>query len=247
VTVEEGRLETAAFCREIETYLCRKNDGHLIRVTGPSFDLVAAWAAQGVPLKVAFGGIDRYFERYYRKGARRRPVRIDFCEADVLDAFDDWRRAVGIAGPLSLEKESGDGTATDDADRRRRESLPAHLERAVTRLTAARVNGRLGSQFDDTIDRVACELDRARANARGLRGEARQALLDRLSALDIELLAVARSALAEADRDAMIQDADEEVIAFRDRMDADRFARVRDLALTRLIRERLGLPVLTFL
>ena len=25
------------FCREIETYLCRKNDGHLIRVVGPSF------------------------------------------------------------------------------------------------------------------------------------------------------------------------------------------------------------------
>ena len=55
------------------------------------------WANQGIPLKVAEAGIDRYFERYYRKGPRRRPVRIEFCEADVLDAFDDWRRAVGVA------------------------------------------------------------------------------------------------------------------------------------------------------
>jgi len=86
-------LQISDFCREIETYLCRKNDGHLIRVTGPSFDLVAGWAAQGVPLKVAFKGIDRYFERYYAKGPRRRPVKIDFCEADVLDVFDQWRRA----------------------------------------------------------------------------------------------------------------------------------------------------------
>src|SRR5207244_11633728 len=96
----ELRLQPADYCRDIETYLCRKNDGHLIRVVGPSFELVARWAADGVPLKIAFQGIDRYFERYYRRGPRRRPVKIDFCEADVLDAFDEWRRAVGI-GPQS--------------------------------------------------------------------------------------------------------------------------------------------------
>ena len=77
----------ADYCRAIEAYLCRKNDGHLIRIVGPSFEKVCGWAEKGVPIKVAFRGIDRYFERYYAKGARRRPVRIDFCEADVLDVF----------------------------------------------------------------------------------------------------------------------------------------------------------------
>ena len=76
------------YCRAIEAYLCRKNDGHLIRITGAAFEQVQGWAAQGVPLKVAEAGIDRYFDRYYRKGPRRRPVRLEFCEADVLDAFD---------------------------------------------------------------------------------------------------------------------------------------------------------------
>ena len=88
--------EPVDFCREIESYLCQKNDGHLVRVTGPSFDLVSGWAAQGVPLAVAFRGIDRYCERYYAKGPRRRPVRVEFCEADVLDTFDEWRRATGL-------------------------------------------------------------------------------------------------------------------------------------------------------
>ena len=97
VAADDRRSAIADFCREIETYLCRKNDGHLIRVTGPSFDLVSGWAMQGVPLKVAYAGIDRCFERYYAKGPRRRPVRIEFCEADVLDLFDEWRRAVGVA------------------------------------------------------------------------------------------------------------------------------------------------------
>src|ERR687897_546053 len=86
----------ASYVRDIEAYLCRKNDGHLIRIVGPAFEQVSGWAKQGVPLKVACSGIDRYFERYYRKGPRRRPVRIEFCDADVLDAFDDWRRAVGV-------------------------------------------------------------------------------------------------------------------------------------------------------
>ncbi len=85
------------FCRSVEHYLTRKNDGHLVRIVGPSFDRVRGWAESGVPLKVVFAGIDRYFERYYAKGPRRRPVRIDFCEADVLDVFDEWRRAVGLS------------------------------------------------------------------------------------------------------------------------------------------------------
>jgi hypothetical protein len=62
---------------------------------------VTGWANQAVPVKIAEAGIDRYFERYYRKGPRRRPVRIEFCEADVLDAFDEWRRAVGVTRVVS--------------------------------------------------------------------------------------------------------------------------------------------------
>ena len=57
------------YCRQIEAYLCRRNEGHLIRVVGPSFDLVSKWAIDGVPLKVAFQGIDRTVERHARTRA----------------------------------------------------------------------------------------------------------------------------------------------------------------------------------
>src|SRR4029079_4336453 len=89
--------EVAEYCREVESYLCRKNEGHLIRIAGPVFEQVSGWAAQGVPLAVVYRGIDRYCARYYAKGPRRRPVRVEFCEADILSGFDDWRRAVGVA------------------------------------------------------------------------------------------------------------------------------------------------------
>jgi hypothetical protein len=240
IDVAEGRSAIADFCREIETYLCRKNDGHLIRVTGPSFDLVAGWAAQGVPFKVACEGIDRYFERYYRKGPRRRPVKIDFCEADVLDVFDEWRRAVGIpSGPQSSV--SGPQSAVGS-----RQSLPVHLERVVLRLTEARAKGRLGDAFDALIDRVSAELDAARAKAGGLRGETRQALIARLAALDAELLQQARTVLDDATRAELVRDAEKSLAPFRAGMAPDAFARARDGAVDALVRERFKLPAVAF-
>jgi hypothetical protein len=240
IDVAEGRSAIADFCREIETYLCRKNDGHLIRVTGPSFDLVAGWAAQGVPFKVACEGIDRYFERYYRKGPRRRPVKIDFCEADVLDVFDEWRRAVGIP---SSPQSSVSGPQSDVGGR---QSLPVHLERVVLRLTEARAKGMLGDAFDALIDRVSAELDAARAKAGGVRGETRQALIARLAALDGELLQQARTVLDDATRAELVRDAEKSLAPFRAGMAPDAFARARDGAVDALVRERFKLPAVAF-
>ena len=235
-----GTQSVDEYCREIETYLCRKNDGHLIRVVGPSFDLVSAWAERGLPLKVAFRGIDRYFERYYAKGPRRRPVRIDFCEADILDVFDEWLRALGLTAAADSKLSTPDARLSTP-----RSSLPSHLERAVLRLTQARAGGSLGAAFDGVIDRVARELDTARADARGVRGEARQALLKRLIALDAELLEQAKATLDEPTRASLARDAEEELAGFRAAMAPEAFARAREAAIDRLIRERFGLPTIS--
>ena len=232
-------MESAEYCREIETYLCRKNDGHLIRVVGPSFELVSGWAERGVPLKVACRGIDRYFERYYRQGPRRRPVRIDFCEADVLDVFDEWRRAVGLTADGTADRSVDQGTKETKA------SMPAHLERVLLRLSSARARGSLGDAFDGLIDRVSSELDAARAKAGGLRGPARQALLERLAVLDAEVLQTARASLDEPTASALGRDADEELAGFRTTMAPDTYARVREAAIDRLVRERFGLPTVS--
>ncbi len=237
VDVADRQSAVADFCRQIETYLCRKNDGHLIRVTGPSFDLVAGWAAQGVPFKVACEGIDRYFERYYRKGPRRRPVKIDFCEADVLDVFDEWRRAVGLA------KQTESPTPNRES---RQPSLPAHLERVLLRLTEARATGTLGDVFDALIDRAAAELDAARAKAGGLRGGVRQTLIARLAELDAALLQQARAALDEATRETLMREADQSLSPFRAGMAPDVFERARDGAIDALVRERFRLPQIAY-
>lgn len=252
VAADDRRAAIADFCREIETYLCRKNDGHLIRVTGPSFDLVASWAVQGVPLKVACAGIDRCFERYYRKGPRRRPVKIDFCEADVLDVFDEWCRAIGIVTSVTRpdqsewSNESPSPQSPSPQSAGSRHSLPAHLERVVLRLSEARARGALGPAFDTLIDGAAAELEVARAKAGGVRGEARRELIGRLAALDMELLQQARALLDEPTRAALANEVAGSLAPFRAGMTPESFARAREQALDALVRERLQLPQISY-
>jgi hypothetical protein len=228
-------VEPAEYCREIETYLCRKNEGHLIRIVGPVFEKVTGWAAQGVPLAVAFRGIDKYCDRYYAKGPRRRPVRVEFCEADVLELFDDWRRAVGVSGLNDADK------FTD----RRRDSLTAHLDRAIARLTALRARHGPGA-LADRIDETVRELDRMKASAKPARGEARAAMIDRLTVLDAALLDLARAELGDVARSALQGKAEAEIAPFAARMPADAHADAVEAAFARLLRESAGLPSLSY-
>ena len=248
-------MDTGAYCREIETYLCRKNDGHLIRVVGPSFEIVSRWAEQGVPLKVAYAGIDRYFERYYRKGPRRRPVKIDFCEADVLGVFAEWRRALGlVVAPTNPESptssipshQSPQSPTPNPQPPPPRSSLPAHLERVLLRLSSSRARGTLGDAFDTLLDRVSAELDEAKARAGGVRGEARHALVERLAAIDGDVLQVARASLDADATAALGREVDADLAAFRTTMTADAYARAHEAAIDRLVRDRFGLPVIRF-
>ena len=225
------------YCRQVEAYLCRKNDGHLIRIVGPAFEQVCGWATRGVPVTVAMRGIDRYFDRYYAKGPRRRPVRIEFCEADILDVFDEWRRALGIAAT------AGDADASSPHDRRH-ESLPAHLERVIARLTALRAGD--DRSLDATLDKIVGEIDTARASARGLRGETRQMLLARLRDMDLALLDAARVQCDAQTMAALVAEAEADLEAFRSRMAPEAYEQSRRAAVDRLLRERRKLPIIAF-
>ena len=253
MTVPEADEAPEVYCRAIESHLCRKNDGHLVRIVGPAFEQVCGWATRGVPLKVAMRGIDRYFERYYAKGPRRRPVRIDFCEADVMDVFDEWKRAVGVgtlasdfSGSSGAAETGGDNGAAgaEDGGGRRHGSLPLHLERVMARLTTLRTGS--GGSLDIAIEAAVRELDTVRGGARSLRGEARQALLERLQALDAALLEAARRDYDEAALRELAAEADAELAPFRARMPQPAYEQSRLAAINRLLRERLRLPVMSF-
>jgi hypothetical protein len=236
-----------SYCREIEAHLCRKNDGYLIRIVGPAFELVSGWEAQGIPLKVACAGVDRYFERYYRKGPRRRPVRIDFCDADVLEAFDDWRRAVGVGLSASSGSQSGDEDAdAADGPVRRRSSLAAHIERALARLMALAASTHPAATFAAALDRAARELDLLLPDARRARGTAREAVLERLRALDAALLEAVIREIDPDTRRAAEAEARQALAPFHARMPADAYTQALAAAFAQQVRDRFSIPTLAF-
>jgi len=226
--------DEADYCREVEGYLCKKNAGHLIRIVGPAFEMVRGWADQGVPLKVAFRGIDRTCERQAAKTQRRRALSIEFCEADVLAAFDDWRRAIGTgAGQVS---EAPPSPTT---------SLASHIERTVTRLLAVRLNGD-APQLSAAIARVVPELDQLAGGARRARGDARARIIARLAELDAALVAAAKDHIDPARADALREEVDADLAPFAARMPEDARRRAALVAYDRLLRESLNLPVIAY-
>jgi len=226
--------ERGEYCRELEAYLCRKNDGHLIRIVGPAFEQVCGWSMRGIPLKLAMRGIDRYFERYYAKGPRRRPVRVEFCEPDVLDVFDEWRRSVGVSS--GAEVSSGAVASSG--------SLPAHLERVIARLTTLRAGE--DRSLDSAVDAIVRELDAFRAKARTVRGDAREILLDRLRELDTSLIEAVRAQCGAETLEKFAAEADEELRPFRGRMPSGAYQQSHRACVDRLLRDRASLPTIAY-
>ena len=221
--------ESFEYCREIESFLCKKNQGHLVRIVGPAFETVRGWAEQGIPLKVACRGIERTCDRLTAKGPRRRPVRIEFCEADVLDAFDDWRRAIGAADRVS------------EAPPSPKKSLAGHIERTVARLLAIRLNGNTGP-LAGAIANALTALDQLTPSARQARGSVRAGIVARLAELDAELITAAKAHIDRAAAEALRREAEADLAPFSQRMSEETKQRALSVGYDRLLRESLNLP-----
>ena len=227
--------DVSAYCREVEAYLCRRNGGHLIRLVGPSFELVRAWAQQGIPLTVVCDAIDRVVERAERKGGRRRPLRIEFCEGDVLDGYDRWRRAVGV-----LQAEA------PDASTPKRSSLTAHVERVSVQLATLLGSGRVPDTVRPVLPAMLTTLDTFKADSAHARGAAREAMLAELESLDRALVDAAIAGLEPAARETLTTEAGRDLAPFRDRLTPEQFATAHQAAFERLVRAARGLPVVRF-
>jgi len=230
------------YCRSVEDYLTKVNAGHLVRIVGTGFELVRGWALAGVPLSVVCRGIDNKADRH-RGGPAKRALRIEFCEPDVRAVFHNWRRAVGFT------RSDAETAAPDEAQARaepepKRPSLSRHLDRAIDRLS--RVGGRLELPMElrDACDGVLQALVEIRASVAKLRGPAREAVLTQLAPLDAQLAEAVR-AHAPADlRASVVADAAAELSAYRGRLSEDAWQRSVDVTADRLLRDRLGLPVI---
>jgi len=228
--------ELADYCRQVEAHLTRVNGGHLVRVVGPGFALVKQWADEGIPLSVVFRAIEQKAERH-KAGASKRPLRIEFCEADVRDLFASWRSAVGVTAASGT-----DGGADEGGTKRR--SATKTIDRAIERLS--RLAGQLEwpEAFRDAISHAIEDLAALRQQLSGVRGAARGPLLERLPGIDRALMAEARQAIGTGALADLTQQAEQELASYRTRLSSEAWAQAVSVTVEREVRRRLNLPSL---
>jgi hypothetical protein len=239
-------LDVGEYCREVEAHLSRVNAGEIIRIAGAGFELVRGWALEGIPLSVVCHAISAKAERH-RAGSAARPLRIEFCKADVRAVYEQWRRAVGITGraaPGGDHAAEGDDSEQTSAETRRRVSLSRHLQRALDRLGAAVSRTGLQPGIRDALEIALADVGALADQARGVRGAARDALVAALADVDRRMLANVRAAVGPAELDRLAGDAARDLSLYRGRVADDVWRRSVDLGVSRQLRDELGLPVL---
>ena len=226
-------MDSGSYCRDVESYLCRRNNGHLIRIVGPAFDLVCGWGARRIPLSVVFKGIDRAVQRRDAKGTQRRPARIEFCESDVLELFDEWRRAVGLGS------DSGGLTPLGPV---RRLSLVAHVERVITGLSNWSRSAACPPELVELVSQIANRLYGLKSTAQTARGKIREEMLDQLIEFENELMKASWATVDDTLEITLRVEAERELEPFRNRMPPAAFQQSVTVGRDRLLRERLKLP-----
>lgn len=226
-------MDPGSYCRDVESYLCRRNHGHLIRIVGPAFDLVCRWAVRQIPLSVVFKGIDRAVQRRDAKGTQKRPVRVEFCESDILELFDEWRRAVGLGS---------DSVGSTPLGPVRRLSLVAHVERVITGLSHWSNSAACPPGLVELASQIAKELCGLKSVAQTARGKIREEMLAQLIEFENELIKASWKTVDDTLEVSLRVEAERELEPFRDRMPPNAFHQSVTAGRDRLLRERLKLP-----
>lgn len=226
-------VEIGDYCRRIEAHLTQVNRGHLVRIVGPGFDLVRRWAGDGVPPSIVMRGIERKAERH-RHGRATRPLRIEFCEADVREVLDEWRRAIGVP----KEADAAESPSS------RKTSLPKHIDRAMKKLDGLTGRLDLPEPLRDGVEACRERLSALKETAVGARGEARDEVVARLAELDRELLVLGRDAMPDEWRREVEREAEADLLPYRDRLSPALWQQSVGVTVARLVRDRLGLPTL---
>lgn len=243
-------MDVGEYCRLVEDHLTRVNGGHLVRIVGPGFELVRQWAESGIPATIVFRGIDLKAERHHA-GRAKRPLRIEFCEADVREVYRTWRRAIGLSGDESRNghedsQPDAPGERTQGASEDRetpKRSLTRDLDRAVDRLTRAIGRNDIPDALRPALDEWLQGLIDLRDAARKARGAAREALQRRVDILNAGMTVTLRSLAPEAIVAEVRREAESELVGYRGRLSPPAWHHAVTANTDRLLRERYGLPV----
>ena len=193
-------MDPGALCRAVESYLCRKNDGHLIRIVGPAFEMVCGWGVRRHSAERGGAGHRPELRALLRPGAEAAsPCASSTASPTCSTCSTSGSVRSGVGGPYrrtrsrraqrAWRRRAQTATRRDRAGGARwrpistispRACPPGSRRPALPRSTAC-------------CSRRAPPVDAARAGGKTLRGEARRRVLEQLADLQRRLPAAARA------------------------------------------------------
>ncbi|MFQ5669863.1 MAG: hypothetical protein ACE5HD_05000 [Acidobacteriota bacterium] len=213
-------------------------EDHFIRLRGAplilspqDWHLAASWKERGIPLRVVLRAITAVFSRGPSKRASGNIHSLAYCRRLVEAEFSRWAQSgVGVAPALTKE-EAGTGAAEQIAATAKelQERLARHSD--ACRRAARRTAAEMGRIAEDT-----------RSGARSL-----SAAEDALLALEHTLLEKLEKALAPAERLAIRQACENDLLRYRDRMTPGAYRQTFCHAVQKELRRHFNLPRLSVL
>jgi DNA repair exonuclease SbcCD ATPase subunit len=243
---------------EIEDTFIRRRGKHLL-LSPLDWALIESWKQRGVPLHVALRGIEQAFDSFEARPRRRSVKSLLYCEEEVEAQFAEWRDrqqgAHAAAAGHGTEADAGvNGAAASAQTTDENAGLPfpravilAHLADCRTQLEQAHAVREQHSEaaLSEALARAAARLAELESDfARSARPDAKQleaALTDLESLLDRAVSAHLPTAQVGARR----AQAEEQLRAYRTRMERATYEQTRDNLLAKLLREDCGVPRLS--
>jgi hypothetical protein len=248
---------------EIEDTFIRRRGKHLL-LSPLDWALIESWKAMGVPLHVALRGIERAFDSHAARPRKRSVKSLMYCQEEVEAQFAEWLEgqrgksgdeegdSSGTRGRTGAETDGGGAAVAvlrdvDAALPFPRAAIAAHLaECRVALETSAAAYGRKGeAELYEALARVASrmtELEKDFASAARPSAEQLESSLT-----DLENL-LDRALRARLRPDELAQKralAEEQLLAYRSRMERATYEQTLSHLLAKLLREERGIPRLS--
>ena len=217
---------------EVEEHFVRLRRKNLL-VSPLDWCLIELWRDSGIPLHVTLRGIDRSFEAAQRT-QKRSPGSLSYCHSAILEAFEEYNRA--MLGPA--DEASQDESLDKQEEEFSRERVIAYLGQLQTRLSQY-----TDEAFQGTADRVGSLRSEVSA---GSRVDYQQVDLD-LSRIGSTLAESLRGRIGKKEFEALQQEVHKEMKVYKKRLSREMYARLERTYLERKIRVSFELPEFSLL
>ena len=228
---------------ELEEAFVRRRAKHLW--LGPvDWALMEVWKERGIPLHVAIRGIERAFDSYESKPRHRTVKSLLYCREEVEAQYAEW-----------LEGKVGSGETTEDPGGGNNggglpfpcEVIREHLTKAKTTLEekAASFTSALDAGVLECFERSVALLKALEDDLLTMQQPGAEMLEQSLTHIERMLDDAIRVHASEDKVTAAKAYADEQLSAFRKRMDKDTYAQTCENVFIKRLREEYGLPRLS--